>query len=384
MTAAKRTAIIAVACGFLQAGCGGGRPGGGAGEERRTVVDTAGREVRVSRRVDRLIAVGPGALRLVAYLDALDRVVGVEEMEKRMSDDPWRRPYAAALPPDLLALPVIGPGGPGKLPDFERIMQVRPDVVIAVAIDVSQVEKMQAATGVPVVCATYGALGAWDKQVCRSLDLLGEVLDAGPRAARVTGFIRSCLDDLAARTEGIPKGEKPAVYVGGISYKGTHGVESTQPDYLPAKLAGAANVAAGIAARGHVMVDREQILAWDPDCLFLDIGSAANVTRDLARRPDFYRLLGAVKAGRTYALLPYNYYNTNIELALVDAYFIGKTLYPDRFADVAIAERAGAIFETLLGMRPESDPPACGKIRFVPGEGIVRDGAAGGDAGGRE
>jgi len=40
---------------------------------------------------------------------------------------------------------------------------------------------------------------------------------------------------------------------------------------------------------------------------------------------------------------------TNISTAIVDAYFIGKVLYPQRFADVDVGGKADEIYEFLVG-----------------------------------
>lgn len=56
-----------------------------------------------------------------------------------------------------------------------------------------------------------------------------------------------------------------------------------------------------------------------------------------------------MRAGELYAFLPYNAYTTNIETAIADAYFIGKTLYPDRFVDIDPAAKADEVHRALLG-----------------------------------
>lgn len=67
-----------------------------------SVIDMAKRSVSVPATVNRIVALGPGALRLMTYLQATDRVVGVEDLEK---GSPAGRPYALAHPelarPDL-------------------------------------------------------------------------------------------------------------------------------------------------------------------------------------------------------------------------------------------------------------------------------------------
>jgi len=50
-----------------------------------------------------------------------------------------------------------------------------------------------------------------------------------------------------------------------------------------------------------------------------------------------------------YGVLPYNYYNTNYETVLADAYFIGKVLYPDQFSDIDPQEKADEIYTQFVG-----------------------------------
>jgi iron complex transport system substrate-binding protein len=330
----------------------------------RKITDLAGREVIVPGEVERLVALGPGALRLVAYLRATGRVVGIEDCERRMAREAFMRPYAGALGDEFLKLPVVGTGGPGALPDPEKLIMCRPDLIVAVALDPAQLDNVQGRTGVPAVYLSYGELGVWREEARKSLSLLGELLGRRERAAALNAYVTSQEQDLRKRTAGIPAGKRPAAYFGGISYKGSHGIESTQAGYPPGCLAGARNVADAPGRKGHFFVDREQLLVWDPDFVFVDAGSRLVLERDFEKNRKFYRLLGAAGAGRTFSLLPYNYYNTNMELALINAWFIGKTLYPDRFADVDLENKAAEIMETFLGIRPDGELPAGRRLRF--------------------
>ena len=49
-----------------------------------------------------------------------------------------------------------------------------------------------------------------------------------------------------------------------------------------------------------------------------------------------------------FGLLPYNWYAPNPGSILADAWFIGKTLYPDRFADIKPEEKADEIYRFLV------------------------------------
>lgn len=330
----------------------------------RTIRDLAGREVSLPEKVERVIAVGPGALRLVAYLGAIDKVVGIEAREKTMMKNPWFRPYAHVLDEAFFRLPVVGPGGPGKLPDFESVMVCKPDVIIAVFVDTAQANNLQAKTGIPVVCVSYGGLGTWNEEAQVSLTLLGEILGRERRAKELNAYIANLQCELAERTRAIIADDKRAAYFGGISCKGPHGLASTEAGYPPADMVNAVNVANASGKRGHLFIDKEQILVWDPDVIFIDIGSKDVLAQEFDAHRDFYRLLKASKNQKVFSLLPYNYYNTNIELALINACFIGKCLHPDAFKDIDIKAKACDILSEFLGKRVEVDIPAYDEITF--------------------
>lgn len=337
---------------------------GNTGDDCRSVTDLAGREISVPRKISRLIALGPGALRLVAYLGATDRIVGIEDMEKRMERDLYVRPYARALDDDFLSRPIIGPGGPGALPDPEKILICRPQLIVAVGIDPAQLDNIQAKTGVPTIYLSYGQLGDWQDEAQRSLTLLGEILDLSPRAAEINSYIAAQQRELKTRTAGIDRQGKPMVYFGGISYKGSHGLTSTEAGYTPAQMVAANNLADTLGKQGHFFVDKEQLLVWNPDFIFVDAASRLHLDRDFNDNRQFYRLLKAGRSGRVLSLLPYNYYNTNIELALLNACFVGKTLYPERFSDVNLADKTREIMQTFLGLTPADLPPAYRCLQF--------------------
>jgi iron complex transport system substrate-binding protein len=344
---------------------------GGSDAQIRNIKDLSGRKVALPRKVERLIALGPGALRFVVYLGAVNTVVGIEEMEKRMVKDPYVRPYAHILDEAFFRLPVVGPGGPGKLPDFESVLLCRPDAIITVTMDTAQANNLQSKTGVPVVCLSYGELGAWRKEAQQSLTLLADILGREQRAKELNAYIARLQRELYDRTGALGANDLRAAYFGGISFKGAHGLTSTESGYPPAEMVKAVNLANGLGKQGHLFVDREQILVWNPDVIFVDIGSKTILERDFNEHRDFYRLLKATRNRKVFSLLPYNYYNTNIELALLNACFIGKCLYPDQFKDLDIRAKAREIFGEFLGTRVDASITAYSSITF-PEQGPVQ------------
>lgn len=160
--------------------------------------------------------------------------------------------------------------------------------------------------------------------------------------------------DLKGRIANVLDDGKPTVYVCGISYNGAHGADVTDPNYLPFTLLGAKNVASGIgeaSQTGYVRVAKEQILAWDPDLIFVffgaltatECGALAEFHNDPA-----YHGFSAVKNGEVYAVNPHTSMNMNHETSLVNAYYVGKVLYPDQFADIDPAKKADEIYTYVV------------------------------------
>jgi len=313
-----------------------------------TVTDMTGRSVSFNKVPQRIVCICPGALRLIVYLQAQDLVVGTEDMEKR---SPKTRPYYFTHP-RFDQLPSAGPGGPNtinKEPDYEKILAIRPDVIFVTYMERGLADRVERKIGVPVFVLSYGPFGTFDDKVFDSILAAGKVLDREARAKAVVDFIQAQRRDLLARVKGFPEHQKPWVYIGGIGFKGTHGIESTETIYPPFEWVGARNAAKQGGKIGHQFLDKEQILRLDPEIIFIDGGGTELVRQDLAKRPEFYQGLTAFRNKRVYALHSYNWYMTNLGTVIADAYAVGKILYPERFKDVDPAERADAVYTFLVG-----------------------------------
>ena len=99
------------------------------------------------------------------------------------------------------------------------------------------------------------------------------------------------------------------------------------------------------------MIDKEKLLEWNPDYLFIDQGGfRVGPVEDYQKEScSFTNRFRPFRMAIVHTQLPYNYYSTNIDTAIADAYYLGKVLYPDAFADVDPAAKADEIYEGLLG-----------------------------------
>lgn len=315
--------------------------------EKMTVTDMAGRTVVVPREVDRTVCLGPGTLRLIVYLDAADKIAGIEGGFETKS--PAGRPYMIAHP-EFTELPVIGAAAPSPQLNPEAIISVKPDVIFIAYVEPKTADGLQNKTGVPVVVLSYGDMEIFDNQyISDSLELGGKILDKKKRAEEVVNFIKDLQKDIQMRALKEPALEKPKIYVGGLGFRGARGLASTNSRYPAFELLKANNVAGQLDKIGQVFVDKEKIIDWDPDIIFIDAAGLEIVRDDYRKNPRFYSLLKAVRNEKLYGLFPYNYYTTNLDTALADAYFIGKVLYPEGFRDIVPEEKADDIYRFLVG-----------------------------------
>ncbi|MDD1689600.1 MAG: iron ABC transporter substrate-binding protein [Methanoregula sp.] len=323
-----------------------------------TVTDLTNRTVTVPASPQRIIGVGAGDVRMLVYLQSSDKIVGVDQMEKGSTNKTalgmgmpsgTDRPYSLAHP-ELGEKPYIGTN---RIDDPELIIAQKPDIVFATWRTAKDADALQEKTGVPVVTLVSGDLGKGKAQFYQSLRLMGKILGKDARAEEVIAYIDTTIADLNTRTADAAKTPSKKVYIAGVSFNGAHGILSTEPTYPSLKMINGNNVASGAGTGGQVMIDKEQLLAWDPDVIFIDESSYALVAADL--KDPAYQSLKAVKNKQVYGLMPYNWYANNYDTVLANAYYMGKILYPDQFSDIEPGQKADEIYTNLDGKAVYSD-----------------------------
>lgn len=337
------TLLITSALSLLIAGCGNTRTAGsGSKAETRTITDGAGRKVEIPQTVDSIVCLNVSTLRYTCYMQAQELVAGVEDYEQKKS---LSRPYNY-LNYDLFSkLPVIGTNGEHYL---EEIISVSPDVIMMSAFGSEDADKLQSATGIPVVLVP-GSDKMMDENAYKTLRIMGEVYGKEARAEELINYMDNIKEDLNKRTADVPEDKKPSVYVGGVSFKGAHGFEGTEAGYGPFDAIHAKNMADETGQNGPFNVDLEQVLAWNPDVLFVDFNGLPLINEHYAANPEYYQQLKAVQEGQVYSQISFRSSASNLEMALADTYYAASVLYPEQFQDVDPVEKSGEIFETLLG-----------------------------------
>lgn len=345
----KQMAAVIFALSLGITACGGAEEAGTEGAAGfRMIADGSGREVEIPETVERAVCVGVGALRYSCYMEAADRIVGVEDYETKPGMD---RLYQYVNFERFQELPVIGANGE---PYAEEIIAADPQVIVLSAYASADPEELSRQTGIPVV-EVPGSDTTLDDKAYETIRILGELYGKEDRAEELTAYLKGIEADLSARTETIPPEEKPSVYIGGVSFQGAHGFEGTEAHYGPFELIGANNLADTVGQEGAFDVDPEQVLVWDPDLIFLDYNGMELIREDVSKNPEFYSALTAVQEGKVYSQISFRSYASNLETALADAYYAAWVMFPEEFSDVDYEEKTGEIFEMLLGSDPYED-----------------------------
>ena len=71
-------------------------------------------------------------------------------------------------------------------------------------------------------------------------------------------------------------------------FEAVHGIEGTYAQFPPFVAINAKNVVDETGKDGSLIIDKEKILTWNPDIIFLDPNNMQLVRDDYKDNPDFY------------------------------------------------------------------------------------------------
>ena len=316
--------------------------------DTRIITDMLGRQVEIPTKINTIICNGSNALRMVSYLNATDLMVGVEDTDKNYETS-TKRDYAHANYAIFKDLPSIGKGGGTAYTAYpEEILKVMPDVILTCFVQ-EAAEQLQNETGIPVVSIRTPSSNFIDENWYAALRLTAELTGTQERCEELLSYIDSCKADLKERSSGVAEEDKPSVYTGAVTFSGAHGFAGTYANFGPFLAIDAKNVADETGERAAFEVDLEKVVEWDPDVIFLDPGNMNLVNEEYKANPDFFNALTAVQKGEVYTMPSFNNYSTNITYCIMNAYFAGKVLYPQQFADIDMKTKSTEIMEEFLG-----------------------------------
>jgi iron complex transport system substrate-binding protein len=339
----RRLLLVLAACVLL------GRPVHAA--ETHVVVDQLGRSVTLPAAVHRVVTLQHQTLDIIEELGAGDRVVGLLRS--------WRSniPGIDRIDPHLAMLPT-----PGDLTtvNIEELLSLHPDVVFvtnyAPATMVSQIGK----AGLPVVVISLAkgeGIGqakmnptfadddaAYAEGLKEGVRLIGAVLGTQARAEQLIEAAFAGRALVEQRIAGIAESRRVRLYMANPDLY-TYGA-GKYTGVIMAR-SGGRNVAAGV--RGATKVSMEDVLAWDPQVIFVQDRFAA--VAEQIRTGAAWQPIAAVRNGRIDItpeyVKPWGY--PLPEALALGELWMARQLYPERFADIDMQAKADAFYRTFYG-----------------------------------
>ena len=334
-----------------------------------TVTDMIGREVTVTPgSYKKVVCIGAGALRMYSYIGDVALLAGVEDIdnttlaERPKMFDSVARPYVLAFGETFNKLPSCGVGGPmAQAAEAEKILSCDPDIVISEFEDVDKSNALQEQLGVPVITLSAGSKGVFDEKFSGSMELLGKIFQQEEKAAKLVKFVADEKAAIEAKVANIADADKPSVYICGLGNWGTTNHLMTAENYISFQVAGVKNVVSGLGIQGIGPIEEEKFveLGEKMDIIIMDAAAVKNIKPLYAEDKTMFDTCKAWQNGEVYLEMAYNAYYTNYEIALINTWFIAKTVYPEQFADIDLTAKTNEVTKMFLGTELADEIFAC-------------------------
>ena len=334
-----------------------------------TVTDMIGRQVEiVPGSYQRVVCIGAGALRMYSYIGDVALLCGVEDIDNTtLADRPKMfdsvaRPYVLAYGDVFNTLPSCGVGGPmAQAAEAEKILSCNPDIVISEFEDVEKEDALQEQLGVPVITLKTGSKGVFDDAFYGSMTLLGKIFGQEEKADALNSYVQEQAAEISARTAGIAEDNKPSVYVCGLGNWGTTDHLMTAEKYVSFQIANVKNVLEDTGTQGIQPIEEEKFVSIgdDMDMIIMDAAAVKNIKPLYQEDPSMFDTCKAWQNGEVYLEMAYNAYYTNYEIALINTWFIAKTVYPEAFADIDMTAKTNEVTQAFYGMDLADEIFAC-------------------------
>lgn len=314
--------------------------------ETMTITDMTGRTVTVPKEIHRIATPNVDAYRLLVQLRAQDKLVGIPSnmYGSRFSQ---QDSFEVKVWPEAKQVTKVGGGRPNSEINLEMFLGVEPDIIIYWGNEgetetAARADDLQSKTNIPVICLNLYTKGENLPAIEKAYMLMGKLVDKEERAQELITYFKEQIDEIASITTSVAEEERPGVFIGEIS---NISAGSLYPPIEYMDL----HVVTDKASYGKE-VSKEQLIAWDPDIIFLHTATQshrADIT--LYLNDPILEGVSAVKNERVY---PYKGYFMGWDIAtgLVDTVYMAKLTYPELFKDVDVEAKANEILETFYGM----------------------------------
>jgi len=304
------------------------------------IVDSSGRELRPPAKVERVYAAGPPASLLV-FAIAPHKLTGWTRAMRPNEAQFFAEKYAQ--------LPELGRlAGRGNTANVEVVLKAKTDLIVDVgstgATFASLATQVQEQTKIP-----YALLDGRMELTPAALRSLGRLMGNEGEAEKLAAWYESELKEVKQRVA--RASSHPLVYYG----RGTNGLQSGGKGSINVEILdflGARNAAAEARA-GLATVSLEQVIVWNPEVILTTDPNFWKSVWDDAR----WRGVKAVAAKRVYLSphLPFGWFDFPPGAnRLLGAWWAGKLLYPQAFADVDLRAKVAEFHRRFYHREPST------------------------------
>ncbi|MCJ7514960.1 MAG: cobalamin-binding protein [Dehalococcoidia bacterium] len=212
------------------------------------IVDGLGRKVTINAVPQRIVSLAPSNTEILFALGLGDKVVGDTEY--------CNYPETAKTKPKVGGFSTV---------DIEKVVSLRPDLVLATRIHDKTIIPALENLGITVVALTPHSLS----EVLDSIKLVGKITGQDKEASALVKDLNTRIKEITDKTEKLSSGQRPRVfYVTWHDPLWTAGPGTISSDVI--SLAGGQNIASDIT--GDKTIDLETIINRDPEVIIVSVG----------------------------------------------------------------------------------------------------------------
>lgn len=300
--------------------------------ETRTIIDHAGREVKIPAKIDRVVigSILPLPSVYCMFMGSTEKLVGMHPSSLAAA----KNSYLATAFPEISK--VDSSFVQNGAINIEELLKLKPDVVFYVATNEEEYQ-VYANAGIPAVGFAVNRSGYNSVETYADwIGLLEQIFGESKRSKEIIEYGRKVQNDISNRVNSIPESEKPRVMVL-FNYDDSNmtAAGSTFFSEYWINTAGGINVAADFKGQGKI--NMEQVYQWNPDMIFITNFSprlAEDLLNNTINGAD-WSLVKAVKEGKVYKfpLGMYRWFPPASDTPLVLQWLATK-MQPEVFADI--------------------------------------------------
>lgn len=288
------------------------------------IVDSAGRSVDVPYPVQSVVVLWSNPAKEMRAIGAVDRIVGMDQSTKDEVDK--------GTLPELADVPVVGTQ---EEPNYEKIAELKPDVVICLSAgyppEPNEIQAKLEPFGIKVVGLDFYRTKVWFDEI----EKLGKMLDKENESSEYADFFRGYYDQVNSAIASIPEAEKKNVYFEGAKKYQTYGgagYGSGIPNMIRAS--GGKDL---YPEREELAfeVNPEDVVKRNPDVIFKGTSLGWNAENDTEFQNLRNEIMNRTELASTNAVKNGQVYVISFDVAggagkKFGPIFLAKTLYPEK------------------------------------------------------